>query len=215
MFHVGAEPAHAALMIASVRKHLSEYRLVQLTDMETSPLAGMDEVIRREREPDLPLFVFRAEHFAHCPYSKWLALDTDVLIRRGVDDVWARGFDVALTTRRELICRDPNGVPVAKSMPFNTGVIFSRNPEFWVRCRERMNPPYRHGWYTDQLAVADVAQSLEFHVLVLPGEEFNWTPAAEWETSEARIWHYKGNRKEWMLNEQHAEISTGSRQSGR
>ncbi len=199
VFHVGEEQAHYPLMIASVRKHLPDYRIVHLTDFETTDLTGADEVIRKHREPELPVFVFRTDHFATCPYSEWLALDTDVLVRRGVEDVWARNFDVALTTRREGACRDPNGVDVRKSMPFNTGVIFSRKPEFWVKCRERMSPPYHWGWYTDQVAVAAVAETRKFHVLVLPGVEFNWTPNTEDERSEARIVHYKGNRKDWMM----------------
>jgi 3-hydroxymyristoyl/3-hydroxydecanoyl-(acyl carrier protein) dehydratase len=196
LFLVG-EPEYAPLMVRSVKRHLPEYRIVQLTDFDSPEMAGADEVIRRYRDPDLPLFAFRTEHFALCPYTEWLALDADVLVMRGVEDVWERKFDVALTTRRKLTCRDPNGVDVRKSMPFNTGVIFSRNPEFWVKCGERMN--HSEKIYADQLAVADVAQTLKFHVLVLPGDEFNWTPVTEDEHSEARIWHYKGKRKDWMM----------------
>ena len=197
LFHVGEAPPHLKLMMDSVRKHLPDYYLVHLTDRETAGLA-VDEVIRRDRG-DTPVFVFRTDHFAHCRYNKWLALDTDVLVKHGVEDVWARNFDVALTTRRKGPCPDTNGVDVTKIYPFNTGVIFSRNRDFWVKCMERMKPPYAQGWYSDQSAVAAVAETLQFHVLVLPGDEFNWTPFTEDEQSEARIVHYKGKRKEWML----------------
>ncbi len=199
LFSVGEQP-HTPLMIASVKRHMGEYHLVQLTDMETAPLEGVAEVVRRERDPAAPIFVFRTEHFAHCPYSEWLALDADVLVRRGVEDVWERPFDVALTTRRAGPCWDPNGQDVTRSMPFNTGVIFSRCPKFWDRCLERMAPPYAEMWWADQLAVGAVAESKRFRVLVLPGDEFNWTPNTADEQSAARIVHYKGNRKEWMLN---------------
>jgi hypothetical protein len=185
------------LMLESVKRYMPEYRLVQLTDMDTECLNGVDEVIRRAR-PDAPIFVFRTEHFAHCPYSEWLALDTDVIVRQAVDDVWARAFDVALTTRRAGPCWDPNGLDVSRFMPFNTGVIFSRQPKFWHKCSERMVPPYEGEWWSDQLAVGAVAESKQFRVLVLPGDEFNWTPKTKDEQSDARIWHYKGNRKEWM-----------------
>lgn len=196
LFLVG-EPDYAPLMVKSVRRHMGEYRIVQLTDFDSPAMEGADEVIRRYRDPDLPIFAFRTEHFANCPYTEWLALDADVLVMRGVEDVWERKFDVALTTRRKGACWDTNGTNIARSMPFNTGVIFSRNPQFWHKCLGRMK--YEEKLYADQLAVAAVAESLEFHVLVLPGDEFNWTPYAQDEESQARIWHYKGKRKDWMM----------------
>ncbi len=202
LFAIGAEQPYVPLMISSVRRHLPDYKIVQLTDHESPSIKGVDEILSRKKDPGMPMLVFRTEHFAHCPYTEWLALDADIIVKAPLDDVWGRRFDVALTTRRGKHCFDEDGNDITEVMPFNTGVIFSREPKFWHDCCALMQPPYPAGWWSDQLVVGVVAASHKYAVLTLPGDEFNWTPDVEGEASQvARIWHYKGNRKDWMQRE--------------
>lgn len=188
------------------------YPIVQMSDLKTPRVAGVDEVIRLPMK--VPLMPFRLKHLALCPYKTWLTLDTDILVKKPVADVFERSFDVAITRRTEGVCLH-NGTDIAPSMPFNTGVIFSRTPEFWMEAYDwlRSQDDAKQHWWGDQLAVAEIANRLKYHVLVLPGHEFNWTPSHEGEQSEARIWHYKGvNRKEWITRA-YSSASTNEKQS--
>ena len=195
---VGDQP-WAPLMVESINR-VTGYPVVQLSDLDTPEVEGVDDVVRLPmREALMP---FRLRHLADCPYEQWVTFDTDILVKKSLDDVWARDFDIAITHRTEGRCLH-NGVDIAPAMPFNTGVMFSRDPEFWRQAYLwlRKQPQENQIWWGDQLAVAEIAKRNQFHILVLPGSEFNWTPDTPGEKSDARVWHYKGaNRKEWMLD---------------
>jgi hypothetical protein len=186
-------------MVESVNRVLG-YHLVQMTDLDTPEIDGVDEVIR------LPMLVglmpYRLKHLAQLPYRTWVTFDTDIIIKKPLSDVWDREFDVAVTERGPGRCLDPSGKDIAPCMPFNTGVMFSREPVFWREAYEwlRKQPGEYQDWWGDQLAVSHVAHERRYHVLVLPGCEFNWTPKRPEQTSEARVWHYKGaERKQWLM----------------
>jgi len=86
-------------------------------------------------------------------------------------------------------------------MPYNTGVMFSRSKSFWVDCLDwlRDKPESLQQWYGDQYAVAAIAGNGSYQVKELPCDKFNWSPNSREDTSDARIWHYKGAvRKKWM-----------------
>lgn len=197
---VGDQP-WAEKMVESVNR-VTGYPVVQMSDKDTRRVHGVDDIVRIPMNE--PLMPYRLKHLARCPYDKWVTFDTDILIKKRFDDVWERRFDVALTQRLHGKCMTPDGVDIAPIMPFNTGVMFSREPDFWYECYDWLCKQEKNSqdWWGDQLAVAHVAQLMTHHVLVLPGEEFNWTPDTQDEKSEkARIWHFKGaNRKQWMLS---------------
>ena len=196
---IGVQP-WAHLMVQSVKSVL-KCPVIQLSDLKTPQVAGTDEVVRLPMK--IPLMLYRLKHLAQCPYSKWVTFDTDIIVKRDLDDVWDRSFDVCLTQRMEGKCLDPNGVDIAPRMPFNTGVMLSREPQFWREAQAwlRLQPTTYLHWWGDQLAVAEIAGRDTYHVLNLPGKEFNWSPTTKEETSTARVVHYKGqNRKAWMLD---------------
>jgi hypothetical protein len=123
---------HAALLVREVRQVMPSARIVQLTDQRTDRLPGVDDVRRCEHGPMLQR---RMEHYAACD-GEWLLVDTDVSVRKDVTDVFEHGgFDVALTDRDWP--HDPQTADMLRTMPFNTGVVFSRTPEFWRDARLR------------------------------------------------------------------------------
>ena len=197
-FLLVGEQSWAPLMVESINR-VTGYPVVQLSDLHTPAVDGVDEVVRIPMR--VPLMTYRMKHLALCPYEQWVTFDTDIMVKKQVSDVWERKFDVALTRRPRGKCLDPNGVDIAPNMPFNTGVMFSRDKAFWCECYDwlKTQPADRQDWWGDQLSVAEIANQHRYHVLVLPSEEFNWTPKDRAEVSDARIWHYKGERKEWML----------------
>jgi len=198
---VGDQP-WASAMVESVGR-VTGYPVVQMSDLNTPEVDGVDEVVRIPMR--VPLMPYRIKHLALSPYREWVSFDTDIIVKKPLADVWERPFDVALTQRMEYKCLDPEGVDIAPFMPFNTGVMFSREPAFWQECYEwlRRQTDAKQHWWGDQLAVAEVAARKRYHVLSLPGPVFNWTPNKEHDTSDqARVWHYKGpQRKSWMTGE--------------
>lgn len=194
---VGEQP-WAAHMVESANRVLG-VPVIQMSDEATPKVEGVAHVVRMAKE--IPLMPYRLMHLASFGHEEMLILDTDVIVKKSVDDVWARKFDVALCRRDEQFCFDKGtGKNVASLMPVNTGVMFSRSNVFWAEAAIWLceQTDYQK-WWGDQMAVAEVCKREKYHVLLLPSHEFNWTPLDEQDSSDARIWHYKGEkRKAWI-----------------
>lgn len=171
-------------MIASVRKHM-DWPIVMLTD-ETTEAQDVDEVVRFPCRGQIAKDHIEAlKGFEH---DETVHLDTDLIVKGDVRHVFDQPFDVALTWR-------------VASMRYNSGVMFSRSHDFWVKCSEWFEGKGDRTaeWTGEQRAVNDVAETGEFNVLELPCDTYNWSPCKErQEREQALIWHYKGARKKWM-----------------
>ena len=190
----------AELLIRSVRKHMPKATIIQMTDESTPRVMGTDVCVRKKR--DMPLMTYRMAHMAHMP-EHTIFVDTDVMFREDVSGVFDQDFDVALTERRnQLIIHEGTLENVADTMPYNTGVMFSKSRPFWEAAyhrAQRMGEP-ECNWFGDQLAVKETAESGAFKVLELPCDTYNYSPNSDKEDVSARkVLHFKGKRKEWML----------------
>jgi hypothetical protein len=78
--------------------------------------------------------------------------------------------------------------------------MFSRSNTFWAEAAIwLLDQTEYQKWWGDQMAVAEICKREKYHILLLPAVEFNWTPLDEQDSSGARIWHYKGEkRKKWI-----------------
>lgn len=198
--HVFPDNAIPSIMVASVRSVMPGVEIIQMTDQDTPLVPGVDTAIRRDWD-EKRLMLFRLSHIAALDRPACIILDPDVVVQRPLDHVFERSFDVALTIRHEPI-RDLDGVNITPLMPYNTGVMFSRQPRFWAEALEycRRLPDDRHDWYGDQLSVKHVVDTGAFDVLELTCDEYNYSPRTEDEDLAGRYAvHYKGLRKEWML----------------
>ena len=194
---VGDDIELATLMVKSVQRAIPGMDIVQLSDLASPQVDGTSDI--RRRPYNGLLMPFRLEHLAALD-GEWISLDTDVLVMADLRPVFEQAFDVALTYRRGPIWCD--GVDITIAMPFNTGVMFSRNPAFWQQAHERLlhMPKEAHQWWGDQLAVKAISERNSFNVLHLDCEEWNHTPANESSYPPAKVLHFKGSRKEWMKN---------------
>ncbi len=186
----------ADILLRSIRQHMPGVKVAQFTDEKSPAVYGVDEV---RRKPKAPLPLLRSAHFADVE-GEWLFLDTDIIIQKDVRHVFDEPFDIALCDRDWPNVITDEGF--AKAMPFNVGVVFSRNPKFWQIVHERLKLEiHMNDWLGDQKVIAELAQSDEWKLKILPGQLFNCPPASATDTSieQASIVHYKGNRKEWML----------------
>jgi hypothetical protein len=184
----------AEILVRSVRATMPGVEIVHLTDDTSPPVHGVDTVVRK---PVGKMLERRIEHYADC-HGDWLLLDTDVVVRKDVRDVFVLHFSVALTDRNwPHMAVTPD---LTAKMPYNTGVVFSREPEFWVAVLKtwRAFPQETQAsWMSEQMAVAKVAEAWP-ELAVLPGSVYNYPPAREGDESDAAIVHFKGQRKAWM-----------------
>lgn len=190
---------HAGGLVASIRQHMPDAQVVQFTDEVTPAVEGVDQT---RRLPDGPMLERRLEHYAACAAGDWLLLDTDVQLRCDVSTVFDHPFDLALADRH---WRDiPQGDLVMHTMPFNTGVCFSRSPSFWQDALAiwRALPPAERDWMSEQRAVYQTIRTGRFRVRILAGEHYNYPPrAADDPCTDAAIVHYKGpQRKLWLTS---------------
>ncbi len=183
----------AEKMIQSVRK--MDCEVIQLTDHKTASLQGVDDVQRIPYEGDFG--AFRLKHYSMVQ-GEVLHLDYDVLVNRDVSDVFNQEFDIALTNRGS---DKTVSEAMRKVSPHNTGVVFSRSPDFWSRVYEHYMSAPSKTWMWSQIAVTEAAHFLrdEYKIIELPGAVYNYTPSSpDEDVSDRAIVHYKGNRKHWM-----------------
>lgn len=186
---------HATALVAGAREVMPSVPVVQLTDTVTGRVAGVSDV--RRLQPG-PMLERRLEHYAQCA-GEWLLVDTDVSIRRDVSSVFDDpGFDVAVTDRQWPHL--PQKSEVLHTMPFNTGVVFSRKPSFWqdVLTEWRSLPSEARDWMSEQRAVYAVVRTGRYRVKILPGQVYNYPPSSPEDATAAALYHYKGPRKAWL-----------------
>ena len=148
----------------------------------------------------MPMAMRRVSLHSMCK-GDWLFVDTDIIFRKSVYNVFDDDFDIALTDRKGTITHEGD---YAKIMPYNIGVVFSRKPDFWKMVEiylARFTLPYQN-WEGDQRVVCELAKPKYcFNVKILPGAIYNYPPKREDDPQDASIMHYKGNRKKWLLKE--------------
>lgn len=181
-------------LIASVRRVMPDVEIFQLTDGKTQGYPGIGTI---RLDDNVPMAVRRMLLHASLP-GEWLFVDTDVVIQKDVRHVFESDFDIAVTDRVGSAWEHS---PDCVGMPYNMGVTFSRRPEFWAACAEKLKtlPAKLQQWEGDQRVVCSLAK--DWKTKVLPGLVYNFTPYTKDEDrSHAAICHYKGARKAWLAD---------------
>ena len=190
--HARQSPRFAELMLQSVRRHMPGVECLQLTDMDTPAIPGCSV---KRLEWDDAVMIWRMKHLSELD-EEVLCLDTDVMVQADLSTVFKFPFDVALTWRDGPIY-DGNGTDITKVMPVNCGVMFSRSQFFWRECIDLCKSYDFSGWVADQMAVPAVSK--HFNTLRLHCDNFNYTPRHGEDVSKRLALHFKGQRKEMML----------------
>ena len=190
--------AMADRMIASAKSVMPDVEIYHLTDGFTKSPKGVTDTIRICGS--MPMAVRRMTLHSMC-VGDWLFVDTDIIFRKSVEHVFDDPFDVALTDRNGTITHEAD---YAKLMPYNIGVVFSRNPEFWTMVKGYLvqMPEKYQQWEGDQRIVCELMKHNHgFDVKIIPGAIYNYPPKRADDPQDAAIMHYKGNRKKWLLEE--------------
>lgn len=221
-FHVDrpASPAADAMhecargLVKSVRQAMPGVAVVHFTDLTSKAVKGVDAV---RRKPAEPMACLRMRHHASVE-GAWLFVDTDVVIQRNVARVFTSPFDIALCHRDWTHLKPAGGF--SERMPYNTGVVFSRNPRFWgdVYTRLRNLDAAEQEWMGDQAVICELVddERPRYQVKFLRGTDYNYPPVlpgvdltkqAALDAVNARIVHYKGpERKAMMLERMRAGV---------
>lgn len=200
--HIGKISKVAQIMVASVKKAMPTARIVQMTDADTKPVTGVDEVIRKRYDGKYPM-PYRLLHLKDFPDADAVFLDTDVVVQKDLSPIFENEFDIGLTVRTGPVF-DPDGVDLTMEMPYNTGVMFSRptGRPFWeeaYRCCMAL-PAGEKEWWGDQLSVKTAADTSVLKIATFPCDLYNYTPGSpDADVSDKFVVHYKGLRKQWML----------------
>lgn len=197
--HARQDRRCAELMLASLRRHVKDCRIWLLTDEDEHRFPGCS--VRRIPWDGTNVMEYRLRHLSELPWGHWILLDTDMIVQHDLSVVFQIPFEVAVTQRDGPIW-DTNGNDLAKSMPYNGGLVWWRSGLFWHRCLEwiKDKPDAVKQWYGDQLALAAIVPIYGADALKLHCDNWNYTPRTEDEDTGRRfLVHYKRQRKEWML----------------
>ncbi|TAM45247.1 MAG: hypothetical protein EPN55_08960 [Gammaproteobacteria bacterium] len=206
--HIGKISKVAQIMVASVRKAMPAARIVQMTDSDTKPVTGVHDVIRKRYDGKYPM-PYRLLHLKDFPDAEAVFLDTDVVVQKDLAPVFENDFDIGLTIRDKPVL-DPEGIDITATMPYNTGVMFSRasGRPFWEAAYHYCLTfsDFEKEWWGDQLSIKAVADATPLKLKTFPCDLYNYTPDRPDEDLSGKfVVHYKGLRKEWMLRLAHTD----------
>ena len=188
---------HATALVASIKQVMPTVEIHHFTDDDTAAVEGVTDV---RRLPDGPMLERRLEHYSHCE-GEWLFLDTDTLVLQDVRTVLFDHPSIDLALADRAWPHLPQGDEVMHSMPFNTGVCFSRSSCFWqdVLTTWRSYDSNRRDWMSEQRAVYEVVRTGRYRVKILPGMIYNYPPRTPDDPlRDVAIAHFKGPRKQWL-----------------
>lgn len=145
-------------MIASVRAHMPEAKVVQLTDSRTEIAAGVDIACRLDRAiPRDHLCISRVAMqslYMDKIQGPVAFVDPDIVFMRSIAEVFDGSFDVAVQR-----------IGKRASMPYNTGLVYATPAakEFFAAYAEiaATMPQAVWAWWDDQLALSALIGACE------------------------------------------------------
>ncbi len=191
----------ARIMIASARRVMPEVPIKMLTDEKTSPIEGVDEVLRKSIKgwAWIPWLV---DFCAQLP-GQVLYMDTDVVIQRDLRPLFTVPADVVFTQRGQKIIDE-------RLMPFLFGCVAYRKAEFWLEVRDRvlaMKEKADLSWWGSQVAAWEMWMEEQngrgkWKMASIDCATYNYTPKTPMDApADKWVLHYKGReRKAWMLD---------------
>lgn len=187
--------ALAEAMVRSAHAVIPGVEVIHMSGDSTPPIEGADTVFRRSVDPE-KMMLSRLEHYKSLPAGDNLFVDTDVIFQKNPEVVFKDEFDVALTRRDGSMYVEKTNLYAL--MPYNSGVMFCRNPRFFADCYDHcltLEEGRKH-WFGDQLALKVVVESGKYLVKELDCHTWNYAPKSDGEDLSSKgIVHYKGRKR--------------------
>ena len=188
-------------MTENLREKFPHLPILMVTDDATPPIKGVHKIFRVDRNVPLMTWRMKVHQMAHQMAEEILFLEPDVrIVDANLMEVFdKKDFDVAITGREIDVMWE--GEMISKTCPYTLGATFSRSAEFWRECKlacQKLDAKDQE-WIGDMKALAEVVNSGNFKVKVLDGSVYNHVPNDPHEAQTAKVLHYKGKRKDWLL----------------
>jgi uncharacterized Rossmann fold enzyme len=189
----------AKLMIESVRKHIPNAKIVQLSNLDYPQIDGVDDIFRHKNAGDfirwsLEVMVL----FMQNCQDHILIVGTDMVLMQDISHIFDDDFDLAASpypvrTRTDgtycgegLFFKYPHGIEVAAD------ILEQYNND----------PLIQDGWDGQQIALLRTIQNNRWKIKTLDFDIYNRTPdEPKTDLSGAVIVHYRGERKTFMLSD--------------
>lgn len=176
-----------ALFVRVTRKYQPKAKIIQLSDLETGEIQGVDLCFRVDSSP---FAIWNFDATLLFPAPQFLRVDYDTMIRGEVSDVFEHDFDIA-------IAKEHNG-------RMNNGVVFVKSKAIFEDAKQHyLHDTPMDGWQDIQTAMQMSIDSGLFRVRKLD-QSYNLIFKPDRMISavpdEAKIVHFKGMRKGMMLD---------------
>lgn len=193
LFFGPQQPKIADVMMASVREHMPNVILTQLTDMKTKRLKGVDEVRRID---GITYGYLLCQHMIETPHPL-IRVDYDMIFQGDITHVMEGDFDMAFNGHGDDYVLN---IGLGKKYPLATCLWGAKTNAFAKDFRAHHIQSGRDDWLGLIPSANEVA--LGYRVRVLDGFVYNYCPKSRTDRpKDALVIHYKGPRKEWMLPE--------------
>lgn len=192
----------AQVMIASVREHMPNAIVTQLSDMKGKKVPGVDE-IRRVDGSSYPYIIYK--HMTSLP-EPFIRVDYDMIFQGDITHILEEDIDLAFNLHGDKRVNQTWG----KAYPFATCIwgAKSRCKEFTEDFRNRHIESRRDDWMGLIPSINEVICSGKYRIKTLPGEIYNYCPEnRDDRPKDALVVHYKGHRKRWMLPEDQEHLA--------
>lgn len=196
--HKREKPEEVAYCLSTLKKHMPEAFITQISDRYTDKIPGVDAVVRisntkiefnKVKYPQL-MFDCLAQHSS----DNSLVIDTDLVFDDSIYETFEGDYDVALCSR----C-DNDAPNLQEETPYQGGLWIVKNTDFWSFCSTLHSKLPKYDWKSGQLLISEMVKNKTFNFKVLDGNIYNRTPRYEGETDpNVKVWHYKGKRKKWL-----------------
>lgn len=192
----------AQTMIRSAREHMPGVVCVQVTDMRTPQIPGVDEVIRVRGAKYVKL---QCDGMAQVP-EPFIRVDTDMVFQADLRSV----FDIpGEWTVAGCGHGDPKMLETefGRQYRYSGAVAAFRNggaAEYFGRIWARHVQAERDDWMGVVLTANEIAEDMaaDGKLAILDGYTWNYSPTTrEDRPVDAKVLHYKGSRKRWLTPE--------------
>ena len=183
-------------MMASVREHMPNVGLTQLTDMVSRKIEGVDEV-RRVDGKTYPFILYK--HMASIP-EPFIRVDYDMIFQGDITHVLDEDIDLAFNLHGDQKVEQSWG----QAYPYAACLWGAkrRSREFAEDFRDRHMMSRRNDWMGLIPSINEVIVTGKYKIKALPGNIYNYCPEDRNDRPQnALVLHFKGRRKHWMLHE--------------
>lgn len=192
-------------MAESFKRSMPSCRLVQIKDEKSPTVDHVDEVLVRAYNGNMMLYLLRG--FAKIEWDDVLITTADdCIVERSFLDEVEGDFDVAIVRREGMSF-------AARNFPYTNGLVIVKHKDFYKDCaiwlddhKDEVLKENRLGdWWGDMAAIREVLNSGKYRIKLLDKAKYFKKPLDRGDGGTgATLWHYSGERKDWMQDHRYA-----------